>query len=362
MDRVQLTRGTDFLPTEVLRDWTPVDTLTVVRLQHAVQSYDASDVNTSAIRQAVADRFEHADPMANPSAYARRRYFQDLFRFSPSTTTTTLPPLPGRGGGGGPVPALPSARLAPAIERLTLARALDFQRIVEARFAPFATRRSAAPTSGQPPPARRASHFALLASDPHVTLPSPSFFWGCHLRVTGDHPFDAAGSVVPGVPASWSGSRARWPGAQQTSLLDQVDRGPRPSPTDRPHRALIGRDVPIETVTENIPNGAGGTLTVDFGRRTPPRDHPPEHRQSPDRSADGDDGDLDAVDRQRGHPRARGPHRRAERAELRQAARHSGIRRSRRCTGPSPTPPETSRTPPLRGCPTARWARARTTP
>lgn len=267
--RVELPRGTSFLPGSVFQDWTPVDTLTVVRLQHAVQSYDSSDANTTAIRQAVIDHFEHADATTAPAAYARRGYFQDLFRFSPSTETTTLPYTGGRGGGG-PLPGLHPHDLAPVIDRVALRGALDFQHLIEERFGAFATREVRGSNEWAVQASATTRHFALLASDPHVTLPSPSFFWGCHLTVTGAQPFDAAGSIIPGVPGILIGFTHNVAWGLTNAYFDQTDlwaetvtngTGGAPSTV-----RFMNRDVPIETFTEMIPTGAGAPVAITFER------------------------------------------------------------------------------------------------
>ncbi len=258
-----LPRGSNFIPVEAIGDWTPVDTLTVIRLQHGVQSLDLSDIYRSNVVRLARERFAGADPTS--PLHLRRGIAADLFRIAPLTDTTTLPHATAMARACRARPLRRRDVAAPA-----LAAGERFREVAEGRLAMLATRSDRGSNEWGVRASATRDHRALLASDPHVSLPSPPLFWGTHITVTGDHALDAAGSIIAGVPGVLIGFTRRVAWGLTNANYDQTDvfqvtvtRGTGGAP-DTVRRN--GRDVPIEVVHEMIPTDTGSTVDVALER------------------------------------------------------------------------------------------------
>jgi penicillin amidase len=267
-----LPSGSEFLQVQRIGDWTPVDTLTVIRLQHGVQSLDLSDVGRTNVVRLVRERFGGADPMTAAQRYGRRGIVGDIYRFAPVTESTSVPrtttmararrPRPLRV----PRPARPEAAVTPAL----VATAERFRESIESRHAMLATRSDRGSNEWGIAASATRDRKAILASDPHVTLPSPSLFWGTHLTVTGAQPIDVAGSIIPGVPGVLIGFTSRVAWALTNANYDQTDVFAvtvTPGTNGAPGTVQRnGQPVTIERVTERIQNDVGATTEVTLER------------------------------------------------------------------------------------------------
>lgn len=266
-----LPRGSDFLQVQRIADWTPVDTLTVIRLQHAVQSLDLSDVGRTNVARLVRERFAGADPMMAAQRYARRGILADIYRFAPVTESTSIPRTTTMANARRPRPQRArNARPEAAVTEALVATAERFRESIEARHAMLATRSDRGSNEWGIAASATRDRKALLASDPHVTLPSPSLFWGTHLTVTGSQPMDVAGSIIPGVPGVLIGFTPRVAWALTNANYDQTDVFAvtvTPGMNGAPGTVQRnGQPVTIERVTERIQNDIGEATEVTLER------------------------------------------------------------------------------------------------
>jgi penicillin G amidase len=182
------------LPTSILTDWTPEDTLALARYQTYNLSFSGWDeIDRSLAQQAVAAAFPADSP--DPRLVARSGMFADLWPLAPAEVALTrsdfLGPPP-------PRPAPPAPGLRPSRAQLEAARRFvaELRSFDALQFGPERGSNNWAVAG-----AEMASGAATLASDPHLGLSSPPVFWFVHLntaRAGGD--WDTLGLAFAGTP------------------------------------------------------------------------------------------------------------------------------------------------------------------
>ncbi|MBI5515638.1 MAG: penicillin acylase family protein [Deltaproteobacteria bacterium] len=251
--------ATDLVVNERTPDWTPVDSLTFGRYQSYALSYDADqDINVSASLDRARMTWETADPMLAPERYARRGWAQDYIRFQPPQPTAIVA---GFGRPMGMASTFVPEVFRPRVPRGVYARTeVFFDRLREAvSYLGLEDRGSnnwvVAPTAS-------ANGHAMIANDPHLALRSPPVFYGVHLEVTdGPDRVNVAGVTFPGVPGVVIGFNDRVAWGVTTAGYDVTDVYAEtlvPGAAGAPDSVrFMGRDVPLQVITERVPNGRG---------------------------------------------------------------------------------------------------------
>jgi penicillin G amidase len=230
--------------------WTPVDSLTIGRLQSWDLSFDGitDEVTMATSLQALAEKFPEG-PLALLG--------EDVFRSAPATDATILPlPVTTRR----PVvrkPAVPASTRAPASRQALAAYPAGYFAHVARVLAQVPQRPGAiALGGGSNNWAVAGAHTgygkALLANDPHLSLRNPSVFYQVHLdtvRAGGD--LALAGVSFPGIPGIILGHNARAAWAATVHYYDVTDVYRESlSPTDPPTVTFQDGQVPLEVRQE----------------------------------------------------------------------------------------------------------------
>jgi penicillin amidase len=224
-------RGGEILLANV-EDWTPVDSLAVLRFMELNLSFNADqEIACTALHETQPKLFAQLMPFAPPSPAATVPDF-----YAPKHKQPTSQPEHARK----PLGALKDV-LA------TLHRVLPAERRLGVGTNAWAI--------------VGANGNALLANDPHLPLIAPSILWGVHFAVEGGP--DVTGVAFPGVPGVVFGHNAFVAWGITNAMFDQMD----VYDEDLKGGAALfnGQRVPLETRVEHIPNGLGGTfdLTVE---------------------------------------------------------------------------------------------------
>ena len=193
--------------------WTPLDSIAVTKLLAFGLSFDTIDLdNTRAL-------------LTYQAVLGAERglllFSGDLFRSAPFDPTISIP----EGAVSGSllhrrhVPAHSVDRDAAESARRFLERSKDVP-----FFAPEG-RGEGGSNWWLISPAKSASRSAMLASDPHLSLSSPSVFHEVHLRVNGpkDPPMDVYGVGFPGVPCVIHGYNRRIMWGSTVNPMDVTD-------------------------------------------------------------------------------------------------------------------------------------------
>jgi penicillin amidase len=258
--------GTELVIDELTPAWTPVDSLTIARFQSFSLSYDAEDdVNRSELRDRATQTFAMANAMMQPERARRAAFLQDFLRFAPVSEQATVPNF---------LAGLPMMQVfrpstaAPTIGARVYQDVQGFLRnaTASAEFLGDQSRGSnnwvlhgSATMSGRP----------LLANDPHLSLTSPAVWWGVHLTVkAGPDAVDVAGTSFPGIPWVVIGYNRKVAWGVTTAGYDV---------TDTWAETIVrcangmgdcvqydGREVPLQTLTEAVPDGIGGMYMARF--------------------------------------------------------------------------------------------------
>lgn len=211
--RERVPRGAELLLGPRTRDWTPADSLAVLRLMELFLNFnaDAEIERTLLLDRAGPELFEH------------------LVRFDPPSRASTVPDFYAQ-------VLTPLQRVLPPEDRLAVGT-------------------NAWAVSG----ARSKSGHALLANDPHLPLTSPSMLFGVHLVVTGGaDALDVTGTAFPGVPGVVFGHNARVAWGICNAMLDQMDVYEETLVDDTV--VFAGVQLPLERRVERIATGLGGFI------------------------------------------------------------------------------------------------------
>lgn len=282
--------------------WSPVDSLVLGKFQAFALSYTADFVlDATDVYQTARDVFDGADPATAPDLAARAGFAADLLRFIPIDRVSTIDGFPNvdrdTGSRSNSIGASRRGSAAGRLLRRALAATADLpapRRATRPRV-PRALLRAASRTH------RPAKHFgpnglpdgllvphsgsnnwvvgpdhaagsALLAGDPHLSLPNPSVFYPIHMVIPGV--LDVEGGTFPGIPGVLHGTNGKVAWASTVVFhdvndvyLEQIE------PCDDGPGDCVrfnGDQVPIETWTETFRIGSLGTIfdtvTVDYER------------------------------------------------------------------------------------------------
>lgn len=256
-----------FFDAERFREWTPVDSLVIGRLQAYELSFSSLELDeTDLLERALAGFDESADPDRARRAGA----FHDLVRLAPIDPTSSRDGFPGVSGAPAPRAAAPPV---PAARPRVSSALLDQVR----RARPSALQaRLGDPRNGSNNwvvgPALAGDGVTLMANDPHLTLASPSIFWACHLTVqaagAAAPELDVAGITFPGIPGVILGHNQHVAWGATTVNHDVTDyylETIEPCAQGGGDCVVFdGGQVPIETFTETIRVGALGTITDEY--------------------------------------------------------------------------------------------------
>lgn len=253
--------GTDLVVTVNTPDWTPVDSLTLGRFQVMALSYTAdNESDASTLTERVRSVFDAASA---PELRARNFFDLDFLRFAPASSEVVLPDFLSR------LPApqrIESTAVSPRLSPQALAGTQSFHRALRDSLELLGDQNRGS-NNWVVAPSRSATGHALLANDTHLQLPSPPIWYGLHVTVTqGPDAADVAGVTFPGLPGvllgfnrrvAWGATVAYWDVADlyQETITPGVGGAP---PTVR----FQGRDVPLQYVDEDVPNGLGGTYRL----------------------------------------------------------------------------------------------------
>ena len=261
--RAEAPPNTELVLGETTPDWTEVDSLVIGRYQSYSLSYTADDeIENSQLIDAVRAVFGGADPMAEPARYARRAMAQDVLVWRPPSDATVVPGFyPPRTGM--PQTFRPTVH-RPAVSAGLYERVAPFFRHVREGFSVWGDDSRGSNNWVVTPGLTRNGH-PLLANDPHLALRAPAIWWGTHLTVTdGPDAVDVAGTTFPGVPGVVIGFNQRVAWGVTTAYYDVTDvyqETITPGVGGAPDTVLFnGRQVPIEVITEQVPDGAGGNV------------------------------------------------------------------------------------------------------
>ncbi len=220
---------------EHFTDWTPVDSIALAKLQTMELSYDAdADISRTEKVEKVRAVFDAGS--SDPLAKKRAGLLLDVFRFAPPDPATPLSAFPddapsayrrwsspsaknmhsgllGYGIKSVKTPPTPSVSLA-AIERAgPFVGALERIRNLFTGDEFFGSNNWA--VSGT----KTASGYAMVASDPHLSLSSPMTFWPTQLVVQADAAsapeLEVIGIQFPGFRAWCWAPIAPWAGARR---------------------------------------------------------------------------------------------------------------------------------------------------
>jgi penicillin amidase len=256
--------ATELVVNERTPDWSPVDSLTFGRYQSYALSYDADqDINVSTSLDRARQTWETADPMSAPERYARRGFAQDYLRFQPPQPTAIVP---GFGRPMGMASTFVPEVTRPLVPRAVYARTeVFFSRLREAvAYLGLEDRGS---NNWVVAPSASANGHAMIANDPHLSLRSPPVFYGVHLEVTeGPDRVNVAGVTFPGVPGVVIGFNDRVAWGVTTAGYDVTDVYAEtvvPGAAGAPDSVRFqDRDVPLQVLTERVPNGRGGAVEL----------------------------------------------------------------------------------------------------
>lgn len=261
---IRLPSGLLGLDKSAFTDWTPVDSLAIGRLQTYLLSYDAdSDVGNQLFFDAARSTFTAAD--ADPEIARRAGLLRDLFRFAPADPTTTIAGYPSQSAAKRVTPS-PARRVArdkkPAVSLAPATRYLDAMRSFRGQF----TRAGFGSNNWAVAAERSATGHALVASDPHLSLTSPSVFWPVSLDVRsadGDAAKDlvAAGIAFPGIPAIILGHNRNVAWGATVAGYDVSDAFAETLTADGSAVVFQGKEVKLETIDEVIKLQNGESIT-----------------------------------------------------------------------------------------------------
>lgn len=174
--------------------WSPVDSLTIARLQSFQLAFDANS-ELQATRVEVAARDTFSATSADPLRRARAGLASDLYRRAPLDPAFALPDASGGCSGTAAAPLKPPAARIPALPAFDYAALAPAVRGVGAD-------RTVAPARGSNnwvvSATKSKTGNALVANDTHLDLSNPAIFYLQHLVVPGE--LEVFGEQFPGLP------------------------------------------------------------------------------------------------------------------------------------------------------------------
>ncbi len=263
--RTETPPSTELVVGDTTPDWTEIDSLVIGRYQSYSLSYSAdTEIANSQLIDAVRTTFAGANPTTDAARYARRAMAQDVLVWRPPSDTAVVPDFYLARTGMPQVfrPAAQRPVLSPGLyERVT-----PFFRHVREGLAIWGDE-SRGSNNWVVTPALTRNGRPLLANDPHLALRAPAIWWGTHVTVTGGpDAVDVAGTTFPGVPGVVIGFNQRIAWGVTTAYYDVTDvylETITAGVGGAPDTVLFdGRQVPIQVLTEQVPDGAGGNVAA----------------------------------------------------------------------------------------------------
>jgi penicillin G amidase len=277
-------RGSTLVSTDFLRDWDPVDTLSIARYMTASLSFDMRyGLNRTLQLAAYREAFGEGAPFGDA---LRENAFHDLYPIAPSEFVPFIDGFPNVVGGTqtgfrallpSPAPGAPPAS-APQPSRRVLEAAVafaDHQATMHERW--FGDEDTRGSNSWVVSGTHTQSGYPIMSNDPHLSLTSPALFWMVHIdtKRLGGGDMNVQGLALAGTPGVLLGYNEHVAWGMTTHGYDV---------TDNWHETLNGDctavlwtdpanpgageiEVPFETVAEVISVG-GVEQTVEF-LRTP---------------------------------------------------------------------------------------------
>jgi penicillin amidase len=263
----------DVLPVELIDDWSPVDTMAIIRLETAALSYDAGDdVERTLAAADYAAAFPPDDP--DPRIAARADGYHDFYPFAPARAVFVREGFPNQGTDSGTRaltagPGRSEARQEALVARSALRRGARFLGHIGEGLDRLFGERPRGSNNWAVSGARTASGNPILASDPHLALTSPPLWWHVHIntrRAGGD--MDAAGLSLAGSPGIALGFNEHLAWGETVSGFDVTDvyrESITPAADGSADTVLWnGEQVPIETVTEVIRTDSGREIELQL--------------------------------------------------------------------------------------------------
>jgi penicillin amidase len=246
------------LPKTRYTDWEPQSTLAIARLQTYLLSYTASE--ELAFTELYDAYHRTFDAPADAGLTARAKMALDVLRLAPTVKVPVL--------AGGPPAATTAAKALPGavIARKPLPPALAAQarRFFDASHATFPGMHANSnnwAVSG----AKSNDGHALVASDPHLPLPSPAIWYLNSLHVLSDDPaqqFDATGVSFAGIPSVVLGSNRHVAWGATVAFFDVNDIYQDEIVDGQV--TIAGTPTKVEIITEAVDYGDGHPVSVTF--------------------------------------------------------------------------------------------------
>ncbi len=269
--RAELVRGViSILRPDVIRDWTPLDSLAIARLQAASLSFDGL-ADLSRTESLLAWRQHVTADSSDPRIQRLAGAYHDLFPFRPAREVYNRDGFPNVGTDAGTRALRPPRRTMqlPRLSREVLRAGLDFFERREARIEQLFGDGFRGSNSWVVSGAHTASGYPMMANDPHLALTSPPLFWMAHVntkRAGGD--VDAAGQMIAGTPVNILGFTDRVAWGLTTSGYDVSDLFLEVITPDEGLGTVEfeGEQVAIVGEEEEIRDDVGGVTRVVFQR------------------------------------------------------------------------------------------------
>jgi penicillin G amidase len=192
--------------------WTEVDSLTVVKALAFTLSFDL-DIDRTTIAEA------YRAVGAKASFDGAAAVSEDLYRFQPFRLAATVPDATGQPAGRGRTQAADGRPIPAVTERMAagyLKRAQQAPMIAEALNREADRGSNSWVIGGR----HTASGRPILASDPHLSVQTPTTLYPIHLAGGG---FDVQGESIPGAPFVVLGQNRRMAWASTMNPLDVTD-------------------------------------------------------------------------------------------------------------------------------------------
>jgi penicillin amidase len=251
------------VPTQVLTDWTPVDSLAVARFESFLVSYDADlDLQNDQFFQAIRGAFSASD--GDPRIAKRAGLERDIWRFAPLDPTSEMPNTQHATSPRTTPPVAQASRRAARMD--TAATSLSARafttalRAVKDRWAP----QGFGSNGWAVAPSLSATGHALLASDPHLALDAPSVFWPVSITVgaaSAAPSTQMSGVSMPGIPGILLGHNGSVAWGSTVVGYDVTDVYREALSSDGQSVTFKGQAVPLQTVDETILINGGAPLT-----------------------------------------------------------------------------------------------------
>jgi penicillin amidase len=269
------------LSQQAFQPWTAVDVLAVARYQALNLAYTADD-EIALTKVVEAARAKLTPGAADPALAKRAGFLVDTVKFAPiepatpldgfpndvsntmSNKTSTATAAPTSSGAPAATPKVRAFRASPA----ALAATDAFRAAITAARGRIGGAKIGLTGSNNwiVAPSRAANGHALLASDPHLGLSSPSTFWMVQVTVDGQKPEDQgdfAGLAFPGLPGIILGFNKNIAWGATTADFDVTDVYEETLTPDASGVVFRGQNVPFEKVHETIAIAGKAPLEYD---------------------------------------------------------------------------------------------------